>query len=99
MLDRDKSRYSNTNNFKFGEKRGQFVRWQSGKRIKASKVKDIPEPVEIGPYHNIIIRKNELWKKNTWKLESDKSSILKLIKRCAPPYISICLYVYNNNLH
>ena len=42
---------------------------------------------------------NELWKKDTWKLESDKSSILKIIKRCAPPHISICLYVYNNNLH
>ena len=70
---------SNTKNFEFGVKRGQFGRWLPGKRIKASKVQDIPEPVEIGPYRNIIIHTGI---NNITDRESMKSILCCLKRKC-----------------
>ncbi len=46
---------SNTQHLKFGNHMGTFGRWTPGKRVKASKIDDIPPPHEIGPYRNIVI--------------------------------------------
>ena len=45
---------SNTTRLKFGPERGQFGRWMPGKQIAAYTVEDIPSPMRIGPYRNIV---------------------------------------------
>ena len=46
---------SNTRFMSFGEGRGKFGAWLPGKRIEAFCIEDIPNPVEIGPYRNIVL--------------------------------------------
>ena len=46
---------SNTKNIRFGKNLGTLGSWAPGKRLKASKIEDIPAPHEIGPYRNIIL--------------------------------------------
>ena len=46
---------SNTTRLKFGPERGQFGRWMPGKQIVAYTVEDIPFPMHIGPYRNIVL--------------------------------------------
>ena len=46
---------SNTTRLKFGPERGQFGRWMPGKQITAYTVEDIPCPMRIGPYRNIVL--------------------------------------------
>ena len=47
---------SNTKYCEFGTQNyGKFGRWMPGKRIKASKVEDIPEPSKVGPFRNVVI--------------------------------------------
>ena len=46
---------SNTRFMSFGEGRGKFGVWLPGKRIEAFCIEDIPNPVEIGPYRNIVL--------------------------------------------
>ena len=46
---------SNTRFMSFGEGRGRFGVWLPGKRLEAFCIEDIPNPVEIGPYRNIVL--------------------------------------------
>ena len=46
---------SNTQELKFGTGAGTFGKWMPGKRVKTSKIKDIPTPDKIGPFRNIIL--------------------------------------------
>ena len=46
---------SNTRFMSFGEGRDKFGAWLPGKRIEAFCIEDIPNPVEIGPYRNIVL--------------------------------------------
>ena len=46
---------SNTKFLKFGEEKGMFGRWMPGKRVEALHVEDIPDPINIGPYRNIVL--------------------------------------------
>ena len=46
---------SNTRFMSFGEGRGKFGVWLPGKRLEAFCIEDIPNPVDIGPYRNIVL--------------------------------------------
>ena len=46
---------SNTKILKFGEGQGTFGKWLPGKRIEATHIENIPDPIKIGPYRNIIL--------------------------------------------
>ena len=46
---------SNTRLLHFGDGKGTFVKWMSGNRLEAFHIEDIPDPVKIGPYSNVII--------------------------------------------
>ena len=46
---------SNTRFMSFGEGSGKFGAWLPSKRIEAFCIEDIPNPVEIGPYRNIVL--------------------------------------------
>ena len=46
---------SNTRFMSFGEGRGKFGVWLTCKRIETFCIEDIPNPVEIGPYRNIVL--------------------------------------------
>ena len=46
---------SNTRFMSFGEGRGKFGVWLPGKRLEAFCIEDIPNPVEIAPYRNIVL--------------------------------------------
>ena len=40
---------------RFGEGRGKFSVWLPGKRMEAFCIEDVPDPVEIGRYRNIVL--------------------------------------------
>ena len=46
---------SNTKYLQFGEDKGKFGKWMPGKRVETLHVEDIPDPIDIGPYRNIVI--------------------------------------------
>ncbi len=46
---------SNTKLLQFGENKGRFGKWMPGKRVEALHVENIPDPIDIGPYRNIVI--------------------------------------------
>ena len=46
---------SNTRFMSFGEGRGKFGVWLPGKRIEAFCIEDVPNPMVIGPYRNIVL--------------------------------------------
>ena len=46
---------SNTRFLQFGEDRGRFGKWMPGKRAEAIHIEDIPDPINIGPYRNIVL--------------------------------------------
>ena len=46
---------SNTKFLQFGDDKGKFGKWMPGKRIESLHVENIPDPVDIGPYRNIVI--------------------------------------------
>ena len=73
---------SNTQNIKFGRNIGTLGVWAPGKRVKASKIENIPPPHEIGPYRNIIIHTgiNNISDENNRR--SNKSLIANLAKKC-----------------
>ena len=72
---------SNTKHLKFGTGQGSFGRWMPGKRIEALHVEEIPDPVHIGPYRNIVIHTGI----NNVKQQSRKSNktlVNELEKKC-----------------
>ena len=46
---------SNTKDIVFGSDKGKLGLWLPGSRIKASKIKNIPDPFTIGPCRNILL--------------------------------------------
>ena len=46
---------SNTRFLKFGVDQGTFGKWMPGKRVEALHIEEIPDPVQIGPYRNIVL--------------------------------------------
>ena len=46
---------SNTIKMKFGTDRGTFGEWMPGRHIPTYHISDIPDPLEIGPYKNIVL--------------------------------------------
>ena len=73
---------SNTQHIKFGKKLGTLGAWAPGKRLKASKIENIPPPHEIGPYKNIIIHTgiNNISDDNHRRSNNALISVLK--KKC-----------------
>ena len=73
---------SNTQNIKFGKKIGTLGVWAPGKRLKASKIENIPPPHEIGPYRNIILHTgiNNISEVNNRR--SNRSLTTLLAKKC-----------------
>ena len=73
---------SNIQHIKFGKKLGTLGAWAPGKRIKASKIENIPPPHEIGPYKNIIIHTgiNNISDDN--QRRSNNALISQLRKKC-----------------
>ena len=63
----------NTRHLKFGEDKGTFGRWMPGKRVEALHIEDIPDPLDVGPYRNIVLHTGI----NNIKLEIDN-----LVKLC-----------------
>lgn len=61
---------SNTRHLKFGVDRGTFGIWMPGRRSEALHIEEIPDPVEIGPYRNIVLHTGI----NNIKTESRKSN-------------------------
>ena len=46
---------SNTKFLQFGDGKGKFGKWLPGKRVEALHIEEIPEPIKIGPYRNIVL--------------------------------------------
>jgi alkylated DNA repair dioxygenase AlkB len=46
---------SNTEALKFGTGKGSFGKWLPGKRMKSSRIKNIPTPDKMGPYRNLVL--------------------------------------------
>ena len=46
---------SNTRLLSFGDGKGNFGKWMPGECIKATHIEDIPDPIKIGPYRNVVI--------------------------------------------
>ena len=73
---------SNTQNIKFGKRIGTLGAWAPGKRMKASKIENIPPPHEIGPYRNIVLHTgiNNISDENSRR--SNRTLITHLAKKC-----------------
>lgn len=46
---------SNTRLLQFGDGKGKFGKWMPGERKEAFHIEDIPDPINIGPYRNIVL--------------------------------------------
>ena len=82
---------SNTKYLQFGDERGKFGKWMPGKRIEALHVEDIPDPLDIGPYRNIVLHTgiNNIKNRNRKSsqtlcniLENKCKEITKMYPRC-----------------
>lgn len=90
---------SNTKLLQFGEDKGKFGKWMPGKRVEALHVENIPDPINIGPYRNIVIHSgiNNIKSRNRQSnrslsdiLEAKCESILKVYPKCKI-YLSLLL--------
>ncbi len=90
---------SNTADIRFGTEKGTLGKWVPGVRHKASKIKFIPGPHEIGPCRNIVLNVGvndvrEPERKSTEYLVSQYEAKLKSIMSVYPKtkiYISLLL--------
>ena len=46
---------SNTRLLHFGDGKGKFGKWMPGERQEAIHIEDIPDPLKIGPFRNIVL--------------------------------------------
>ena len=46
---------SNTRLLQFGDGKGKFGKWMPGERMEATHIEDIPDPLKIGPFRNIVL--------------------------------------------
>ena len=98
---------SNTQDISFGSGMGKLGVWLPGKRHKASKIKNIPGPHEIGPCRNVLLNVgiNDLLDENpksakhlTSQLESKVKSILTVYPKTRI-FISLLLPTKGPNLN
>ena len=82
---------SNTRLLHFGDGKGKFGKWMPGNRLEAFHIEDIPDPVEIGPYRNVIIHTgvNNIKNRNSRSiqelgniLEDKCKSIMNVYPKC-----------------
>ena len=73
---------SNTRDINFGEGMNCLGKWVPGKRIKASRIEDIPAPEDIAPFRNVIIHTgvNDINRSNAHSVEH---LAVQLEQKCA----------------
>ena len=73
---------SNTKYIKFGKDAGTLGKWLPGKRMWAAKIGDIPSPMEIGPYRNIVIHSGINDIRDDFNRPSNRALIGQLKQKC-----------------
>ena len=73
---------SNTRSLQFGRGLGTFGSWMPGKQIPAMHIEEIPGPLKIGPYRNIVIHTgiNNI---KTQNRKSNKTLVNELESKCS----------------
>ena len=73
---------SNTKYIKFGKDTGTLGKWLPGKRMWAAKISDIPSPMDIGPYRNIVIHSGINDIRDDFNRPSNRALIGQLKNKC-----------------
>ena len=90
---------SNTRLLQFGDGKGKFGKWMPGERMEAIHIEDIPDPLKIGPFRNIVLHTgiNNIKNRNSRSIhelgniyEQKCKSIINTYPKCKV-YISLLL--------